>query len=248
MKSPSAKCAAAAVLVVATLVGGGSLLLFALFLWRGSFGVVDLGLEAPWLYLWDALLCAGFFGQHSVMVRRSFQTRWMAGIPAPARGASYAIASGLALFLVVLLWQESPLYHGEHDRPVVQILAAGWGLAAVIFVWSLAALRTDVLGLAPLWGLLRGAAPRPPVLVVRGPYRFVRHPLYLASLLVIWAGPELSADRLLLDILFTGWILVGAKLEERDLEDELGDAYRRYREAVPMLLPWRIPDAIGARK
>jgi protein-S-isoprenylcysteine O-methyltransferase Ste14 len=73
--------------------------------------------------------------------------------------------------------------------------------------------------------------------VARGPYRYVRHPLYLFMLLLIWATPRLSTDRLLFNVLWTAWIIVGTKLEERDLLVDFEDTYQRYQRCVPMLLP-----------
>jgi methanethiol S-methyltransferase len=51
----------------------------------------------------------------------------------------------------------------------------------------------------------------------------------------------LSKDRLLLNVLFTIWIVLGARWEERDLTAAFGDAYRTHQRGVPMLIPWRLP-------
>ena len=75
--------------------------------------------------------------------------------------------------------------------------------------------------------------------VVRGPYRWVRHPFYFFSLLLIWSCPDLSLDRLLHNILWSTWIVVGSVLEERDLVADFGEPYRDYQRKVPMLIPWR---------
>jgi protein-S-isoprenylcysteine O-methyltransferase Ste14 len=37
----------------------------------------------------------------------------------------------------------------------------------------------------------------------------------------------------------TAYIIVGILLEERDLIGLFGDDYRRYRQRVSMLVPWR---------
>jgi protein-S-isoprenylcysteine O-methyltransferase Ste14 len=67
----------------------------------------------------------------------------------------------------------------------------------------------------------------------------VRHPQYFLTLVILWAYPDLTADRLLLDGMFTAWIVLGTMLEERDLIEDFGEDYIEYRQHVPMLIPWR---------
>ena len=191
---------------------------------------------------WDAALSMMFFVQHSGMVRRPFRARMAAVIPLCYHGAVYAIASGIALAIVVLLWQPSDyrlLILEGLPRRAAQACSI---LAMAFFVWGVRALRGfDPLGLNAIKAHLRGKNPPLSPFVVRGPYRWVRHPLYLGVLLLIWSNPDVTADRLLFAVLWTAWIFVGARLEEADLVREFGDAYEGYRRKVPILIPWRGP-------
>ncbi len=243
MKTLDSKLVSVASLLAALLVGGSSMLLLAVFLWRGPLGVVDFGWSGIWggtiVFVWDAGLSLLFFVQHSWMIRRSFKDRWLRSVPEHLHRAWYTIASGIVLFAVVLLWQESPRAFAAHSGTVLGLVYVAWILGIGIGVWGIVALRSDMLGADPIVARLRGRELAPPDFTVRGPYRLIRHPLYLACLLIIWSGPHVGEDRFLFDVLWTAWIVVGSLLEERDLEAEFGEKYRRYRKGVPMLIPWR---------
>jgi hypothetical protein len=49
----------------------------------------------------------------------------------------------------------------------------------------------------------------------------------------------LSAGHLLFAAVTTAYIFVGIFLEERDLVEMFGDGYRRYKQRVSILSPWR---------
>ncbi len=76
-------------------------------------------------------------------------------------------------------------------------------------------------------------------LVADGPYRYVRNPLYLGTILMAF-GIAFAASRsgfvvLMLAITFFQYRLT--LREERALEATQGEDYRRYLEAVPRLIP-----------
>ena len=78
-------------------------------------------------------------------------------------------------------------------------------------------------------------------LVTSGVRRYLRHPIYAAHFceLLGWAlGTGLLAIYAMAAFaLVTGAVMLRA--EDRELEERFGDAYRRYRERVPALLPRR---------
>jgi methanethiol S-methyltransferase len=202
---------------------------------------VEMGWPDSLALAWDAVLSLAFFLQHSGMVRRPVRARLAAVLPARYQGALYSIASGIVLALVIVLWQRSGTQFVVLEgipRWIAQSLSL---LAVVTFVLAACSLRRsfDPLGLGPIRAHLRGQLDRADNLVVRGPYLWVRHPLYSCILVLFWTNPEMTADQLLLSVLWSVWIWVGAVLEERDLVAEFGETYRAYQRQVPMLIPWR---------
>ena len=169
----------------------------------------------------------------------------LAGVEGPARWigpAAAALALGAFAWAAASLRPFDPFGARAIERHLRGAPVTPAALSLVAFVWGGLSLRGfDPFGARAVEKHLRGEPPRPSSLSVRGPYRWVRHPLYLCTLVLIWSCPAPTADRLLFDVLWTGWILVGTALEERDLSAELGQPYRTYQRRVPMLVPWRRP-------
>lgn len=229
-------------MALSVILGGGSIVLFA---WADRPILVPLGLSPAAAAVWNVLVSCLFFLQHSVMVRRSVRARLAAVIPERYDGAFYSITSGVALAAAVLLFQPpgEPLFVLDGiARLAVMALVV---LAVAGFVWGALALRGfDPFGLRPIRHHLRGQRPDQTFFhakdfVVRGPYRWVRHPLYSSIVVLLWADPDVTVGRLAIAVAWTAWMIVGAVLEERDLVADFGGAYRRYQRQVPMLIPWR---------
>jgi protein-S-isoprenylcysteine O-methyltransferase Ste14 len=233
------------VIALAYLIGGGSLLLFGAFLVAGPFSIIRFDLPEAQALLWDAFLSMLFFIQHSGMIRQSFRAR-LSAVQPHYQPSTYAIASGAVLAAVVLLWQTSQTVLLEIQGPFELLLRAFSLLAIAGLVWVVRALRTfDPFGRQSITVRLRGKQHQPLQFALRGPYFWVRHPIYFFMLVLIWSTPDMTSDRLLFNVLWTSWIIYGSYLEEKDLVAEFGETYRQFQETVPMLLPWRGP--VGRR-
>ena len=112
------------------------------------------------------------------------------------------------------------------------------------FGWLLVLVSTflidhfDLFGLRQVWLYVTGVAYQPIGFRTPGPYRLIRHPLYVGWLFAFWSTPTMTAAHLLFAVMTTAYILFAIRLEEHDLIANLGDAYRQYRQRVPMLIPF----------
>jgi protein-S-isoprenylcysteine O-methyltransferase Ste14 len=78
-----------------------------------------------------------------------------------------------------------------------------------------------------------------PTLQIHGMHRYVRHPLYLSTFLLIWGSflyiPLLSI--VMVNSIITAYTLLAIRFEENKLVSLYGDDYRLYQKKVPMILP-----------
>ena len=189
----------------------------------------------------NLLLMSVFAIQHSVMARKQFKRWWTTVIPASVERTTYVLFASLALLLLFWQWRPIPTVVWQVDGPQLVM-----GLTALAFLgWLIVLTSTFLINHFELFGLHQVAsnlAGRPmPKPRFRTPlfYEFVRHPIYLGFIIAFWAAPRMTLGHLLFAAVTTAYIVVGIWLEEHDLIEMFGDEYRRYRERVSMLVPWR---------
>jgi len=204
---------------------------------------IDTGAAAPLLEALtiDILLMSIFAIQHSVMARPQFKQWWTRLVPKSVERSTYVLFSSLAL--VLLFWQWRPIEGLAWQINDQRIAMAFIGLSLV--GWLIVLTSTFLINHFELFGLHQVAnnlTGRPmPAPRFRTPlyYNFVRHPIYLGFIIAFWAAPKMTMGHLLFAAVTTAYIFVGIMLEEHDLTTVFGDDYRRYRQRVSMIVPWR---------
>ena len=187
----------------------------------------------------DVLLLGIFALQHSLMARPFFK-RWLTRfIPEPAERSTYVLLSSLALIAMFVFWQPLGGIAWHIEDPTVRTVMYGlFGLGwLLVLVSTFLINHFDLFGLRQVWLQLLGRPYQPVKFGTPGPYKLVRHPLYLGWLLAFWATPDMTGTHLLFAFLTTAYILVAIQFEERDLVDTLGNDYVQYRSKVPMIIP-----------
>jgi protein-S-isoprenylcysteine O-methyltransferase Ste14 len=186
----------------------------------------------------DLALLALFAVQHSVMARPAFKRMWTRIVPEPVERSTYVLASSVALILLFWLWRPlgGVVWDVQHavGRAVLHAgFVFGWGL---VLVSTFLINHFDLFGLRQVWMYLRRRPYSPLPFRTPGPYRLVRHPLYVGWLFAFWSTPTMTSTHLLFATMTTAYILIAIRFEERDLVASHPE-YASYRERVPMLIP-----------
>ena len=176
--------------------------------------------------------------QHSIMARPWFKKIWTKIVSTTVERSTYVLFSSLALLL--LFWKWEPMggviwsVENRTGQLVLKgLFALGW---LIILVATFLINHFDLFGLRQIWLNLIGRPYTPLVFGTPGPYKVVRHPLYVGWLLTFWAAPVMTGAHFVFTIVTTLYILVAIQLEERDLM-RAHPEYAEYRRSVSMLVP-----------
>lgn len=191
--------------------------------------------------LWVNVGLLGLFGlQHSAMARQRFKAWWTRVVPEPIERSTYVLFSSLCLTTLFYFWQPLGGIIWTVQNPLLKnVLYTGFG-----FGWLLVLVTTflinhfDLFGLRQVYLYLRGKPYAPLHFVTPGPYKYVRHPLYVGWFFAFWSTPTMTVAHLVFAVITTVYILAAIQLEERDLITVHGQAYVDYCRRVPMLIPF----------
>ncbi len=189
----------------------------------------------------NILLMSLFAMQHSVMARKEFKRWWTQYVPKSVERSTYVLLASLALDLLFWQWRPMPTVVWQVADPQIAMAITGLSLVGWVLVFTSTFLinHFELFGVHQVVNNLVGRDM--PAVRFRTPvlYKVIRHPIYLGFIIAFWVAPTMTVGHLLFAAVTTAYIFVGIFLEERDLVDLFGDEYKRYRERVSMLVPWR---------
>ncbi len=145
-----------------------------------------------------------------------------------------AVLTLAPLFPLLALWPDQILY--SVPAPWRWLMVGGQILALMGFLVSF--WQFDPFYFVGLAQLIVQQPLASGALKVEGLHRWMRHPLYSFSMLLLWLTPVMSVNVLTLYLLFTLYFYIGSIHEENRLVAEFGQAYRDYQRCAPRFIPW----------
>jgi len=188
--------------------------------------------SANWFVV-DSLLALQFAVVHSLMLLPAARSRIAAWLPSSLYGTLFCFATCGGLWLIFEFWHSSPtvIWQATGATAIAVRIAFCCSWVALFFSIRLGGLGYQTGWTQWLYWFRRKPLPRRG-LTQHGAYRWLRHPVYLSFLGLIWLTPQMTLDHALLTGAWTAYIFVGSVLKDRRLEYYLGDEYREYASRV----------------
>lgn len=220
--------------------------------WVGAFVMCGIGdaLIGGWLF--TPLFVAAFYGGMIIidLVTYPVLSFWRGWLRRRGLLAWYIVEVGLlwggttlALVLLSPVWLDWSWGGALPLQMVGSLLLAA---SVAVGTWAVARMGwARLLFAGALFPPGAGAEENsvPQRLVLEGPYRYVRNPLYVTDFLLISGAALLTRNwgLVLLAALYLAQLALQLPLEEKELRERFGAPYRRYCELVPRFVPHLTP-------
>jgi protein-S-isoprenylcysteine O-methyltransferase Ste14 len=189
----------------------------------------------------DVALFSLFAAHHSLLARSGVRRLVHQLVPAPPERSLYTWVASLLFIGVCALWRALPgsVYSLDGFWRAAAYLLQAAGIVLTIRASALLDVL-DLAGVRPVLLAQSGKPARHVPLETRGLYGFVRHPLYFAWTLFVFATPDMTATRALFAVVSSGYLALAIPWEERSLVEVFGADYEAYRRKVR----WRMVPGI----
>lgn len=202
-----------------------------------SFGLIygwTLRVPAPgtWDTAWrdalhNAILFTIFAMHHSLMARTGAKAWITRLVPTELERSVYVWIASLLFLAVCWLWRPLPGMMWDSDGALVWLLLLVQGVG----VW-LTIRAAGMISVFELAGVRQANHQRLVEFKATGPFRLVRHPIYLGWILLVFASTPMTASKLLFAVVSSAYLLAAIPWEEASLIEEFGDRYRAYQRQV----------------
>ena len=204
-------------------------LAYFLFSYATTFGAVaaDGAFAGP--VTWNVVLFTVFAMHHSVFAREPVRA-WVARTCPPGLERSFYVWVASLLFIAVCaLWQPVPGVAWNAQGAALWALRILQALGVWLTLTSAAIL--DVMELSGVRQAEQRAAPAMDF-KTRGPYGWVRHPIYSGWFLMVLAASPMTMTRLVFAVVSCAYLVAAIPFEERSLRDASSGGYDRYAAQV----------------
>lgn len=198
----------------------------------------------PWALIANAALILQFPLGHSLLLTGPGGRLLRRLLPGP-HGATlatttYALIASMQLLALFVLWTPSGVVWWRAEGAMFWCVTSAYGLSWFLLLKASfdagAEVQSGALGWMSLMAKVRPVFPEMPV---KGLFRLIRQPIYLAFALTLWTVPVWTPDQLVLALCYTSYCVMAPRLKEGRFAKRYGDRFVHYRAAVPYMLPRR---------
>jgi protein-S-isoprenylcysteine O-methyltransferase Ste14 len=184
----------------------------------------------------DVLLSVGFAIPHSILLAPQVQQRIKKRIPAGLLGCIHCSVTCVTLLLMFCFWGRHPMVLWQSTGIAeIGVLIGFYGSWLGLFYSLYLTGMGYQTGLTQWWYWLIRQRPPQRIFVERGAYRWMRHPIYMSFLGLIWFTPTMTLDHAVLTVAWTIYIYAGSYFKDQRMFRFLGEQYREYASRVPGL-------------
>ena len=188
--------------------------------------------SGSWILI-DCLLALQFAIPHSLLLHPRTRSALKHWVPTEFYGAFFCVCTCISLLVMFAFWRRTTTILWDLDGP-----AANAVVGCFLFSWAsmLYSIHLTGLGFQTGWTqwmhwYQHKKMPRRDF-VPRDAYRYLRHPVYLSFLGLIWFTPTMTLDHAVLTGIWTVYIAIGSVLKDRRLSFYLGEPYLSYMQKV----------------